>query len=102
LPGRVVKGTKIVRFEETVPPEDNGTGVGLRNVLTPGANANRSMRPEKPFLLVTVMIVELYPPGGVDSDGFDVETEKSGPFTVTVTSVRWSVEQPDTPLTVMV
>jgi len=48
------------------------------------------------------MIVELYPPGSVDSDGFEVEMEKSGPVTVTVTSVKWSVEQPDTPLTVMV
>ena len=71
-------------------------------MLTLGANANRSIRPEKPFLLVTVMIVELYPPGSVDSDGFEVEREKSGPVTVTVTSVKWSVEQPDTPLTVMV
>jgi len=90
-------------LEETVPPEDSGTGVGERNVLTPPeANANKSTSPENPFLLVTVMMVELYPPGSVDSEGFDSEIENSGPVTVTVTSVVWSVEQPATPLTAMV
>ncbi len=90
-------------MEETVPPEDNGTGAGERLVLTPPeANANRSTSPENPFLLVIVMMVELYPPGRVESDGFDVDIENSGPVTVTLMSLVWSVAQPAIPVTVMV
>ena len=92
----------MVRLEDAVPPEDNGTGVGERYVLTPEPKANRSISPENPFLLVIVMMVELYPPGRLDRDGFDVEIEKLGPVTVTVTSLVWKFEQPATALTVTV